>query len=179
MLTGKLSKAGAELCRAVLTLIILVLMISIFPITAAAKTVNLDNLVSCVEGGNTHAALISTDKDHKLLGKVTGGVIFNLPEHSDVTIRLVSTDGRAWVRSLGRTNMLKAVKAQYNIAFYDEDWNNVWQESNAIETGKSRDFFVGANIRHIQVWSSWDYNINTHYMHGVLVAPYIGWDGSV
>jgi hypothetical protein len=162
-----------------LLLIVTVLYFGIMPIAVNAEMVDVD-LGVCQEGGRTDKeAFISTKKEN-LLG-VAGGVIFNIPDHSDTTIRLVTSNGLAWVRNYNGNNAWpKTAKADYHIAFYDNDWNNVWQESKAIETGKSRDFFIGANVRHIQVWSTWNYNkYAANYIGSIIVAPGVTWDGAV
>lgn len=161
-----------------LTMILLaVSLILTTSITVSATSVDLDGIWLCQEGGRTDQGLISTNKDNEL--GVSGGVIFNLPEHDDVTICLTTSKGLAWVTSLGRTAIRKPAKAKYHVAFYDADWNNVWQKENAIKNGKPQDFVVGSNVRHIQVWSSWSYNVSTGYINGILTEPYVGWDGVV
>ncbi|MDR2023820.1 MAG: hypothetical protein LBQ71_11400 [Hungatella sp.] len=162
-----------------LLLSVMTLFFCIMPIAVNAKTVDV-NLEVCQEGGRTDKeAFISTNKDN-ILG-VSGGVIFNTPDPPDTTIRLATSNGVAWIRNYNGNNIWpRTAKADYHITFYDNDWNNVWQESKTIENGEKQRFFIGANVRYIQVWSTWDYNkYALNYIGSIIVAPEVVWDGVV
>ena len=119
--------------------LVLVLCVGVLQQTAGAAIVDV-GLSGCREGGRTDLSLVSTDKN-KPFG-VSGGVIFNLPEHQDMTARLSTSDALAWVKNYNGNDFFSALtgnataKARYSVAFYDGDWNNVWQESGAIDCGK-------------------------------------------
>lgn len=159
-------------------LIVVFLWVSSFVLTPVYAKINVDvDFSLCQEGGRTDDWLVSIDKDSTF--GVTGGVFFNLPEHEDANVRLTTSKGIAWTQGYGRASWKWFCKAYYNVAFYDQNWDRVWVEWGAIPNGKSRDFFVGSNVRHIQVWSYWDYNPSGRYITGILVPPCVGWDGEV
>jgi hypothetical protein len=115
------------------------------------------------------------DTDDWSLFDVQYPVTFKLPSHKDMNITLNARLSYGFTDSYGSSSVVPAIDLMivaldwadgtppgvadcvYTVRFLDKDKKEVWKEVKAIENGKSREFFVGSNVRYVQVRSHYAY----------------------
>lgn len=123
---------------------------------------------------------ISYNTDDWSLFKDQYPVTFVLPNHEDMHLTLNAGLSYAFTNNWGDAASIEAMHwvailayivdyadglppgvadCIYSVRFLDKDTKEVWKEDNAIANGKSREFFVGANVKYIQVRSYYKLNL--------------------
>ncbi|MCL1840931.1 MAG: hypothetical protein FWF75_04150 [Propionibacteriaceae bacterium] len=86
--------------------------------------------------------------------------VFKLPSHANTNIRITTRFSWRWGTkdtSRGVVQTASQVQNHYNVKFLDVNGKQVWAENNAVPNGGSRVFYVGSNVRAIQVTTDYSY----------------------
>lgn len=86
-----------------------------------------------------------------------GGVNFVFSDHGNTNVKLTARYSWGWARD-ARGNLPlypSVVKNQYNVRFLDGAGRVLWTEYNSIPNGGSRWYYVGSNVRTIQVTANY------------------------
>jgi hypothetical protein len=79
------------------------------------------------------------------------GVNFNLGSHSSRNLTLYTRYSWGWNRGQDGRALPSTWKNQYHVRFLDSSGRAVWTQYNSIPNGGSRSYYVGSNVRTIQV----------------------------
>lgn len=105
------------------------------------------------------------------------GVNLNLGSHSSRYIKLYGKYSWGWNRAQNGQNLPSTWKNQYHVRFLDSRGRAVWTEYNSLPNGGSRKYYVGSNVRTIQVITG--VGLDSYGRARVLaVAPAVSYDAS-